>query len=151
MGMFDDVTFAPGLLPPETPTFARKPGYRFQTKDFDHPSIDRYHVTADGRLEKYERTADGEKRVGEIPYHGDIDACAGNSVGGVAGHAFTLNGEDYEWIDLTLRFTNGQLERITIKTAERHPALPMTHPLFWDRTATPATIAAALAERDATA
>ena len=89
MGLFDHVRC-------DYPLPDRKPGKEFQTKSFDAPYMDRYWITAEGRLLRSRR------------YPSD---CIDTNFHGV------LNFYDYvdetkEWREFNAIFTHGQLETI---------------------------------------
>lgn len=116
MGMFDYVIPECSIEGIENPS-----QYEWQTKSFDGPAMDRYRITADGRLlaevydveDRSDPNAEGLMRfVGmcsrihrgwrDTNYHGDLNF-------------YTHIGRDYSeesWREFDARFTNGQLEWI---------------------------------------
>lgn len=97
MGMFDDVVC-------EVPLPDGKPGKYFQTKDFAAPYLEKYTITAEGRLFRDDPWWQREKGVAPAPptdmdFHG------------------VLNFYDYDdkmdaWREFNAIFTHGQLEKI---------------------------------------
>jgi hypothetical protein len=126
MGAFDEVMFAKGLLPSGTPRFAQEPGHCFQTKDFDHPFLDLYEVNHDGRLLCIREGGQMLEPPRDTEYHGDLEVYTGNTCAAASGVVYTKTGEDCEWVELSLRFTHGRLERITVVRQKRGPARPMS-------------------------
>jgi len=115
MGMFDEVSFAAGVLPPDLPAWSTDPSHQWQTKDFEYPYLERYAVTSDGRLVK-----DGH----DIDFHGDLGVHTLNSRASGPGGYYTQNGEPCEWLRLSVRFTHGRLESVRIIEHEILPARP---------------------------
>lgn len=151
MGLFDEVTFEKGLLPPDVPEFAKAPGHRFQTKSFCNPFLVQYTITKDGQLLRLRQKNDAtpeEPPSAAIPvdFHGDLVVYTSNWAMMAAGHVFTHDGEDYETVTLRVRFTNDRLERIEITRLERAPALRARD--FKPHEVTPELVAEKLAERN---
>lgn len=115
MGMFDYV-----IVECPIEGIADPASIEWQTKQFDCPFMDRYKITADGRLlEEVVRIEDRSDKTAEpgslasvvgmltrvhdswrdVEYHGDLHFCG-----------FV----DRDFVDVTARFTEGQLTRMDI-------------------------------------
>lgn len=94
--MFDDVVC-------EVPLPDGKPGKYFQTKTFDAPYLEKYTITAEGRLFKddpwWERPKGAEPKPEDMNFHGVLNF-------------YDYNTETKEWREFNAIFEHGQLERI---------------------------------------
>jgi hypothetical protein len=126
VGLFDDVIVEVPLPDGRDPT-----GVVFQTKTFPYPFMERYTIRADGRLiarrVEWEVTPEDE-----LPYKGAPDSLMRlvgsmrpakewtedtNYHGDLNFYYLKDTGPDTtEWWYYTARFTNGQLESITVVT-----------------------------------
>lgn len=125
MGMFDNVIVEVPIEGVENPA-----AMEWQTKDFDMPAMDVYKISAEGRLlherVHYEDRSDKNAEPGslkalwgcmtpihegwdDLEYHGDV-----SMVGRV----------EREWIDVTARFTEGQLTWIRRDAPPASPSEP---------------------------
>lgn len=131
MGLYDDVWLADEISLPDG-----YEGRAFQTKDFDDPYLDKYRITADGRLERldFDLEPTGEKvnyggvefpeerRINErwtpLDWHGWLNF-----------YTFTA---ERNWHEYNAKFTDGKLVEIVSSSAacERAdpPAKPTTGP-----------------------
>ena len=100
MGMFDDVVC-------EVPLPDGKPGKHFQTKDFEAPYLEKYTITADGRLFRdkpwWERKKDDPPDPSDMNYHGTLNF-------------YDYNTETKDWREFNAKFTDGQLVAIEPST-----------------------------------
>lgn len=101
MGMFDDVIC-------EVPLPDGKPGKHFQTKDFECPYLEKYTITAEGRL------------IHNRPLY-DIDPPGTQSGPIDLNFHGILNFYDYdqatgEWREFNAKFTDGKLVSIEAST-----------------------------------
>lgn len=109
MGMFDTVYCEFPLPDPG------HQGLEFQTKDLES-LLDRYTITADGRLMRHARRArQGPDRDVEWPIHGDVSF---------------YTSEDGVWIEYVARFTHGRVEWILPR--EEAPPAPPSEPGDWE-------------------
>jgi len=102
MGMFDDVIC-------EAPLPDGKPGKNFQTKDFECPYLEKYTITADGRLLRddpwWERPKDQPAKPADMNFHGVLNF-------------YGYNTETEEWREFNAKFTDGKL--VEIEPATQH-------------------------------
>lgn len=97
MGMFDDVIC-------EAPLPDGKPGKHFQTKDFEAPYLERYTITAEGRLLRDDPWWGRKEGADAAPptdmnFHGVLNF-------------YDYNSKTEEWREFNAIFTHGQLEKI---------------------------------------
>jgi hypothetical protein len=100
--MFDDVVC-------EAPLPDGKPGKHFQTKDFECPYLEKYTITADGRLFRddpwWERKKGADPQPSDMNFHGVLNF-------------YDYNTDTEEWREFNAIFTHGQLEKIQCVSEE---------------------------------
>lgn len=107
MGLFDDIRCDAPL--PEGCERAGGKGRWFQTKDFPEPYLDKYAITADGRLVQLDGH-DWSKEIQHLAdYHGILNF-------------YDYNTDTKEWWKLNAKFTDGRLVGITLAEYRRGDA-----------------------------
>lgn len=100
MGLFDEVSVqARNKMPDGAPT-----DVLYQTKDFEEPYMERYTITADGRLirePRWWRKDQPDEVAEDMNWHGYLSLLSYNS-------------QTKKTVDLVAKFTDGNLVEITV-------------------------------------
>ncbi len=111
MGLFDDVKIAPEI---EITGFERREKEGWQTKTFSDPYLDKYEITAEGRLVFYPWKDGRRSEVGvDQDYHGIIELH----------DTVQLELEKFCAVSVLAKFTDGKLVDIHVAQREHLPHL----------------------------